>query len=658
MGKDKTMYLAEVKEEYKRALKAGHKEYTERVHQNLNPYPEVLDLKLKHQQVGATVDVGTIDIPAERIIGVKSVGRIFAFTAGFLPLLDLDSEFGRKWCDLCSFHMSDEGIREPIQCFEYMGNFYVQEGNKRVSVLKYYGASQIPGQVKRIMPADSHAPEVIAYQEFLEFYQSSGLYDVQFRRPGDYAKLLSFLGKEPGEEWTDRERTTFRSYFFYFRQAMKVATLQKLDLLPEEALLLWLRVHTFKELGSMSTEERNKAVAALREELTAISSEDPVQVQTEPAAEVKSGLLGKLISGNPDKLQVAFIHQRDVQSSPWTAGHEEGARYVEEVFGDKVAVKSYFYADSREKAEQILEQAVAEGAQMVFTTTPQLARPALKVAVKHPKVRFLNCSVAAPYPSVRTYYSRLYEGKFITGAIAGAMSDNDKIGYIGNYPIYGVPASINAFALGAQLTNPRARIELRWSCQPGKHVQEFLEKGIQVVSNRDMPDSNQMHLEYDNHGTYFIGEDGALLHLGTPVWMWGKLYEHMIRSVFNGTWSNSKAGSRAVNYWWGMDSGAIDVSLTDQLPEGLKVLAEYLRKGLQDKTIDPFQRRIVAQDGSVKNEGDYTFTPEELLKMDWLCENVDGVIPEYEDVLPFSQAMVRELGVHRENIPLEKEGSL
>ena len=52
------------------------------------------------------------------------------------------------------------------------------------------------------------------------------------------------------------------------------------------------------------------------------------------------------------------------------------------------------------------------------------------------------------------------------------------------------------------------------------------------------------------------------------------------------------------------------------------------------------------------------FTPEELLKMDWLCENVDGTIPEYDEVLPFSQAMVRELGIHRENIPLEKEGTL
>ena len=51
-------------------------------------------------------------------------------------------------------------------------------------------------------------------------------------------------------------------------------------------------------------------------------------------------------------------------------------------------------------------------------------------------------------PASRTYYGRIYEAKFITGAIAGAMAQNNRIGYIASYPIFGVPASINAFALG------------------------------------------------------------------------------------------------------------------------------------------------------------------------------------------------------------------
>ena len=41
--------------------------------------------------------------------------------------------------------------------------------------------------------------------------------------------------------------------------------------------------------------------------------------------------------------------------------------------------------------------------------------------------------------------------------------------------------------------------------------------------------------------------------------------------------------------------------------------------------------------------------------MDWLCENVEGIIPSFDQVQPMSQALVRELGLHKEDIPPEKE---
>ena len=72
--------------------------------------------------------------------------------------------------------------------------------------------------------------------------------------------------------------------------------------------------------------------------------------------------------------------------------------------------------------------------------------------------------------------------------------------------------------------------------------------------------------------------------------------------------------------------------------------------------IDPFRRRIVAQDGTVKNDGTTTFTPDQILRMDWLAENVIGSIPPFEELLPQSQGLVRELGIYRDQIPAEKEG--
>ena len=496
-----------------------------------------------------------------------------------------------------------------------------------------------------------------AYFEFLEFYKAAGIYDIQCRQPGDYEKLLSYLGKEPSQPWSEAERKTFRAYFQYFTEAFAACKGQELELLPEEALLLWLRVYPFRELGKLSSGELEKTVAGLWGDMVTLSQEEPVQVTTEPA-ESKPSLLSKLLPILPDHVDVAFVHQLDVKSSTWITGHEQGAQYLKKVMGDKVTVRSYFHADSPEEAEALLEQAVADGADIVFTTTPPLSRPALKAAVKYPKVRFLNCSVDSPYASVRSYYSRIFEGKFITGAIAGAMSDNNSIGYIGSYPIFGVPAAINAFALGAQMTNPRATVTLKWSCVEGNPVEEFLRDGIRVVSNRDVPTSGRLHLEHGSYGTYFIEPNGNLLHLASPVWMWGKFYEHVVQSVLNGTWEDGTEEDKAVNYWWGMDSGVIDVSFSKHLPEGLRQLAWILRKGLQSGTVDPFKRRLVDQNGNLISDGSRSLTPEELLHMDWLCGNVVGEIPPFEKILPYSQTMVRELGVYRDQIPPEKEGVL
>ncbi|MDD5863716.1 MAG: BMP family ABC transporter substrate-binding protein [Firmicutes bacterium] len=643
------MSIQTATDEYNLALRQGQKEYRERIMAELSPYPAVLDELLPENNTDAVVDVGLVEIPSERIIGTKSAGRTTAFTASFRPLLDSKSEFAMKWINLCDAHLGDTGITDPIACYEYLGDFYVQEGNKRVSVLRHFGAPRIPGTVKRIVPPLSDEPRIQAYYEFMDFYRATRLYCVQFRRPGDYAKLLHHLGKKSGEVWEEAERRTFNAYFHYFRDAFCALQVPPEEALPEEALLLWLELYPFRELGQLSAAELKKSVAALREDMVAASKkEDAVKVQTKAEDTTKATLLERFISSGPEHLNVAFVHQLDPARSAWVLGHEEGREHLERVFGDRITARSYFDASSPELAEQSIEQAVSDGAQVVFTTAPPLSRATLKAAVKYPKVRFLNCSVDQPYSSIRTYYGRIYEAKFITGAIAGAVAQNNRIGYIASYPIFGVPASINAFALGAQLTNPRAQIELRWSCVAGTPQADLLADGIRVVSNRDAPTQAKMFLDFCNYGTYLMNDRGDLIPLGTPIWVWGKFYEFVIRSIFAGGWKREKGESTALNYWLGMDSGVIGIRLSEKLPEGLRQLAKILERGLKDGTLDPFRRRITAQDGTIKSDSTHWFSPEELLHMDWLCDNIVGSIPDDSQILPVSQNMVRELGIYRD----------
>jgi basic membrane lipoprotein Med (substrate-binding protein (PBP1-ABC) superfamily) len=247
------------------------------------------------------------------------------------------------------------------------------------------------------------------------------------------------------------------------------------------------------------------------------------------------------------------------------------------------------------------------------------------------------------------YYGRIYECKFITGAIAGAMAERDEVGYVAGYPIFGEPASINAFALGVRMTNPRARVKLLWSCTRKDAVDEFVRQNVTVLSNRDAagPDREHWALEW---GTYKLQEDGELLPLAVSCWNWGAFYGKLLQSVLKGELETGPA-DRPINYWLGMDSGVIDIQLSEGLPDGVHSLAKLLQRGLTQGSLDPFYTRIYDREGVCRNDGSQTFSPEMLMRMDWLCDNVDGDIPAFETLLPGSRELVRLLGLYREQLP-------
>ena len=101
-------------DEYSLALKKGQREYKELVAAGRNPHPVVLDEILPPSFTDSIQEVGLLEIPAERIIGVKSAGRITAFSASFRPLLEQKTEFAMKWMNLCKAHLGEACIHDPI----------------------------------------------------------------------------------------------------------------------------------------------------------------------------------------------------------------------------------------------------------------------------------------------------------------------------------------------------------------------------------------------------------------------------------------------------------------------------------------------------------------------------------------------------------------
>ena len=129
-------------------------------------------------------------------------------------------------------------------------------------------------------------------------------------------------------------------------------------------------------------------------------------------------------------------------------------------------------------------------------------------------------------------------------------------------------------------------------------------------------------------------ENGKIRPIAAAVWDFSRYYEILIDSYLKGNWKKTGAGTEemAVNYWYGMSAGVIDVILSQKLPEMTKKLIRTLRRGIISGAVDPFSGYIESRDGVIREDGDLPLTMQEIIQMDWLCSNVDGTLPDLKQM--------------------------
>lgn len=627
---------------YRDALKLGQKAYRASVSAGEYPYLPVLDDMISPERCVSGVDLGLVSIPAERIVGTKTRGRTNAFARNFMPLLAENTEFAQKWEQLCQSHL-EEGIRDPIRVYEYLNRYYVQEGNKRVSVLRFFDAVSIPAQVVRVMPEPSDSEEVRLYLEYVGFNRLSGVNWFELSRRGGYARLQALMGKAADAPWTDEDRSRFSSAYHAFGRAYAAVGGAWLKASPADAMLAVMEVCGYDALCKSSQAELKAAIEKMWEEVRLQQEASPIELKTEPAEERKPGLLSRVLPAGR-ALKAAFIYDKNPGNSAWAYGHEQGRQYAQEAFKGRIETTAYCDA-MRSDANRVVEQAIADGNRVLFTTSPRLLPVSLQAAIEHPEITIFNCALNQSHRYIRTYYPRVYEAKYIVGAIAGALAGDGDIGYICDYPIYGQIAGINAFALGVQLVNPRAKVVLEWSSVVGPRAarRKLEAKGIRLISSQDL--SRRSDGSFGINGLISTaGQSSGLL--AAPLWKWDVYYEEMLRRILDRTLKDEyENSSRALNYYWGMSAGVVDVQWSPDLPEGVQKLAGCLKQGVCQEICNPFVLPVRRQSGEPVAADGHALGLEQIMEMDYLVENVVGAIPGYDELKTFSKATVDVMGV-------------
>lgn len=626
--------------DYHKAQKIALAQQRNAVSRNGSPFPLVLEDITGGNNALSKQYLGIMEIPLALVMGTVEASRSNAFSYDFMPLLSDGSEFASKWVSLFGSQL-EEGLREPIVVYEYMHVFYVEEGNKRVSVMKYLKSPTIMARVTRIIPPNDDSSKLEQYHEFLEFYEKTKIWSIVFSKPGDYARLVKCVGKEWDESWSKEEINQLRAVFHRFVKAYGTIVNNPTPEQTSVAFLECLLIFTFDEWKYKTISEMKKNILLAREELDSPNNVERVEHIVDPIVEKKHLGIAKLRVLPEKLLNVAFIYEGGTQDTEWNMLHDVGRTHVEENLAEKVNVHVYETKPDEQDYTNVIEQAIEEGSTVIFTTSAKMMHSAVRVAIANKKIRIFNCSLHYPYRAVRTYLTRNYEIKFLLGVIAGAVSSDDVIGYEADYPMYGVIANINAFALGVQLVRPNARVKLFWSGIEDTNFQKETRQIGLVCANAAISTKD----EDKPFGLFEQTENGRATLASVEV-EWGKFYERIIKLILSGDWDRSQPkDQRSLNYWWGVSAGVLNINCSDELPSGVRRLVNLVLANMRDGTFYPFCGEILDQDGIIHGEADKAMMVEEYVTMGWLCSNVDGRIPSIGEVQEGARNLIELQGI-------------
>ncbi|CAD5372455.1 Purine-binding protein BAB2_0673 [Rubrivivax sp. A210] len=336
-----------------------------------------------------------------------------------------------------------------------------------------------------------------------------------------------------------------------------------------------------------------------------------------------------------EPLKIAFAYVGPVGDGGWTFAHDNGRKAVEKEFGDKVVTSFVEKVPESADAERVFRDLVGQGNKLIFGTTFGYMEPMLKVASDAMGTKGVMFEHATGYKqaaNMRTYDSRTYEGAYMAGVIAGAMTKSNTLGVVGSIPIPEVMRNINSFTLGAQSVNPKIKTKVVWVNEwfnPPKETeaaQSLVNGGADVLFQNT--DSSAVLQTAAKNKKYAFGWDSDMTayapeaHLASAIINWGPYYIKATRDALEGKW----AGGGAV--WWGVKEGAIDiVSINDKVPAEAKAKVEAVKAGLKDGSFVIWKGPIVGQDGKEVLKKDEVADDKFMGGINFYVKGVDSKLP-------------------------------
>ncbi len=336
-----------------------------------------------------------------------------------------------------------------------------------------------------------------------------------------------------------------------------------------------------------------------------------------------------------EPLKVGFVFIAPVDKDVWSYGHNEARLAVEKEFGERVQTTYIESVPEGEGAIPFIRKLAEDGHKLIITTSHGYMEPTIEVAKMYPYVYFEHLT-GLGYESqanVSSFSARFYEGRYVTGQIAGAMTKSNLIGYVAGYPIPQVLRGINAFTIGLHSVNPDAKVEVVWmnswidSERERAVTEALIDKGADIVTQHT---ASPAPIEVsEERGVLAFGQSSDMsryapnAHLTAIVNNWGPYYIKRTRAVLDGTWTPQQS-------WEGIADGMVVLSQFNEelLPAEVIAKAEETIEAIRSGRLNPFAGPVMDQDGNEIVTDGAVISDEELLNMNYYVMGLDGTIPK------------------------------
>lgn len=329
----------------------------------------------------------------------------------------------------------------------------------------------------------------------------------------------------------------------------------------------------------------------------------------------------------PKTVKAGFVYVSPVGDAGYSYAHDMGRKAVDSLdFATTAFVES---VPEGADSERVIRNMARKGFDIIFTTSFGYMDPTLKVAKEFPDTKFMHCSGFKKSENVDNYFGRIYQSRYLTGLVAGAMTKTNKLGYVAAFPIPEVIRGINAFTVGVRQMNPDAEVRVVWTktwYDPALEkdaAKSLLDAGCDVIAqHQDSPAPQEAAQEA---GAYSIGYNSDMssfapkAHLTSAIWNWGPMYIKTVEQVRDGSWKGNES------LWWSMQDGVVDIApMGPMVPEDVKITVESAKAELVKGNDICFVGPIKDQNGEIKIAAGEKATDEQLHDMMWFVEGVVG----------------------------------